>query len=393
MKKRFLSRFTILLCSCAFTLMAGAQEGDSLSIVSDTTAPQKGSLLNRMLKKFESDTVVYAKKGFFVKPSLTFGVGYRIQNAESGKEPFDSEHSLSVNYVINRGGFFVEYKSLWYQALGSWNLGLIGRVDLPNVVNFHGIGNESKWVRGNNRFYRLRTSEFFGGISINKLIDTSHFLELQPFYHSVKIKLDDDRIIMDRTIPVGKTDFTRDHFAGAEANYRYSKRNEALSPSKGFEFSLSGAYVHNLKNTDRQFTRFASSATTYLPLHRNLTLALRVGGESLQGEPEFYQLANIGGSENLRGYRRQRFFGKTSFYNNNELRWLKKTSSRLFDRVGLLGFVDQGRVWQPLEISDTWRVGYGGGLIIIPFNKIVLNGTVGKSQEAMVIHLRIGYLF
>lgn len=393
MKKRFLSRFGICFVACVICLTATAQEGDSLSIASDTTAPQKGSLLNRMLKKFENDTVVYAKRGFFVKPSLTFGVGYRIQNAESGKEPFDSEHSLSINYVINRGGLFVEYKSLWYEAVGSWNLGLIGRADVPKVVNFHGIGNETQWVRGNNRFYRLRTSEIFGGISINKLIDSSHFLEFQPFYQSVKVLLDKDRIISDRSIPVGKTDFSRDHFAGAQASYKYSKRNEALAPSKGFEFSLSGTHTYNLKNTDRNYTRFASHITTYLQLHRNLTLALRAGGENLQGQVEFYQLANIGGSENLRGYRRQRFYGKNSFYNNNELRWLTHTGSRLFDRVGLLGFVDQGRVWQPGEESDTWRVGYGGGLIIIPFNKIVLNGTVGKSKEAMVIHLRIGYLF
>ena len=392
MKKRFLTYIGMLLCSGTLGLNAMAQQEDSLVVV-DTDAPAQPSLLNRLVQKFENDTVVYAKKGFFIKPSLTFGVGYRIQTAANGQAPFSSEHSLSLNYVINRGGLFVEYKSLWYEALGSWNLGLIGRADVPKVVNFHGIGNETEWIRGNNRFYRLRTSEIFGGISINKLVDTSHFLEFQPFYQSVRVLLDKDRIISDRSIPVGKTDFSRDHFGGAEASYRYSKRNEVLAPSKGFEFSLSGTHTYNLKKTDRNYSRFASHITTYLRLHRNLTLALRAGGENLQGQVEFYQLANIGGSENLRGYRRQRFFGKSSFYNNNELRWLTHTGSRVFDRVGLLGFVDQGRVWQPGEESDTWRVGYGGGLIIIPFNKIVLNGTVGKSEEAMVIHLRIGYLF
>lgn len=366
---------------------------DTTVQVTDTAKPQKQSLLNRLIHKYTNDTVVYAKKGFIVKPSLTFGVGYRIQKSDTGKEPFDSEHSLTLNYVINRGGFFVEYKSLWYEAIGTWNFGLVSRVDLPDVVNFHGIGNESVFKRGNNRFYRLRTSELFGGFSINKLIDSSHFLEFQPFYHSVKIKLDEDRIIMDKDIPVGKTDFTRDHFAGGEARYMYTKKNDPLAPSKGFDFLLAGAYVHNLKNTANSYTQGTSYATVYLPLLRNITLALRAGGSAISGEPEFYQLANIGGSENLRGYRRQRFYGKKSFYNNNELRWLKRTNSKVFSRIGLLTFVDQGRVWQPGEDSDTWHVGYGGGLIIIPFNKLVLNGTVGKSTEATVIHLRLGYLF
>ncbi|MGV3656702.1 MAG: BamA/TamA family outer membrane protein [Chitinophagaceae bacterium] len=374
------------------TLPAMAQQ-DSAQAASDTLQPQQQSLINRLLNKYTNDTIVYAKKGFFVKPSLTFGVGYRIQKAENGQAPFDAEHSLTFNYVINRGGLFVEYKSLWYRAIGSWNLGLLARTDLPDVVNFHGIGNESGWVRGNNRFYRLRTSEILGGISINKLVDSTHLFEFQHFYQSVKIKLDKDRIISDKNIPVGKTDFTRDHFAGAQASYFFSRRNNQLAPTRGFEWNVSGAYVHNLKNTERHFTHFISSATAYLPLHRNLTLALRAGGEALQGEPEFYQLGTLGGSENLRGYRRQRFYGKTAFYNNNELRWLRTTGSKLFHKVGVLGFVDQGRVWQPGETSDTWHVGYGGGLVIIPFNKIVLNGTIGTSKEATIIHARIGYLF
>lgn len=381
---------------------AAAQDEDSTFIVLDssqkvidTAVPsQRQSLIKRLVNRYTTDTVAYAKKGIVIKPSLTFGVGYRIQKSRTGREPFDSEHSLTFNYVINRGGFFIQHSSLWYEAIGSWNLGLTARVDLPDVVNFHGIGNESVWNQDlKSRYYRLRTSELFGGISINKLVDSAHFFELQPFYHSVKIKLDDDRIISDRSLDLDKTDFTRDHFAGTRAGYMYSRKNNDLAPSRGFEFALSGAYVHNLKNTDRHFTQYNSYATAYLPLHRRLTLALRAGGAALQGDPEFYQLAMLGGSENLRGYRRQRFWGKTAFYNNNELRWLKPTSSKLFSQVGLLAFVDQGRVWQPGEASDTWHVGYGGGLVIIPYNRIVLNGSVGTSKEATIIHLRIGYLF
>ena len=392
MKNVFSKLLIVLLLAVLSPFWVQAQQ-DSTQLLTDTLQPQKGSLLNRLLHKYANDTIVYAKKGVFVKPSLTFGIGYRIQTAKNGRAPFDAEHSLTFNYVLNRGGFFIEYKSLWYEALGSWNLGLLARTDLPDVVNFHGIGNESAYERGNNRFYRLRTSEIFGGISINKLVDSAHFFEFQPYYHSVKIKMDSDRIISDKDVPVGKTDFTRDHFAGAEASYNFSRKNDPLAPTKGFEFGLSGSYNHNLKETSKQFTRFTSYATSYLQVHRNLTLALRVGGETLQGEPEFYQLSNIGGSENLRGYRRQRFYGKTSFYNNNELRWLRTTGSKLFHKVGLLGFVDQGRVWQPGEDSDTWHVGYGGGLVIIPFNKIVLNGTIGTSKQGNIIHARIGYLF
>ena len=65
---------------------------------------------------------------------------------------------------------------------------------------------------------------------------------------------------------------------------------------------------------------------------------------------------------------RERFYGKTNFYNNNELRWIKNTHNYLFaGRIGLLAFVDNGRIWQPLELSDKWHTAYG---VRINFNSI-----------------------
>jgi hypothetical protein len=47
----------------------------------------------------------------------------------------------------------------------------------------------------------------------------------------------------------------------------------------------------------------------------------------------------------------------------------------------------------PVKIQTNGILGYGGGLIIAPFKKALLNGTVGFSENRTVIHLRIGYLF
>jgi hypothetical protein len=59
----------------------------------------------------------------------------------------------------------------------------------------------------------------------------------------------------------------------------------------------------------------------------------------------------------------------------------------------LLAFVDNGRIWQPLEISDKWHTGYGGGLILIPFNKVVLTGTYGISEEGRHTLIKAGLFF
>ena len=70
------------------------------------------------------------------------------------------------------------------------------------------------------------------------------------------------------------------------------------------------------------------------------------------------------------------------------------TRNRWFNgKYGILAFVDQGRVWQPGEKSDKWHVGYGGGIFVAPFNRILLNATYGISEEDQVVHLRLGFLF
>jgi hypothetical protein len=46
-----------------------------------------------------------------------------------------------------------------------------------------------------------------------------------------------------------------------------------------------------------------------------------------------------------------------------------------------------------LEDSHTWHTGYGGGLILIPFNKIVLTGTYGISDEGRHTIVKAGLFF
>jgi hypothetical protein len=46
-----------------------------------------------------------------------------------------------------------------------------------------------------------------------------------------------------------------------------------------------------------------------------------------------------------------------------------------------VGYNDIGRVWADNENSSTWHDGYGGGLWIAPFNKLVITGTLSYSNE------------
>ncbi len=337
----------------------------------------------------------YDKKGLKFKPGTTVGIGYSATKQKWGMRPYGYEHSLMFEWTFTRGGFALVYRGQYNEVLGKWGLAPILRYDFPYVDHFFGIGNNTARLTDTtkNSFYRMHTKEWLAGLGINRRID-SHFIQLQPYYQSVELDVRPGKFLDLFVAGVPLSDRGKKTFGGVELMYRYQERNDPLMPTKGFGFTAAGNYIVNFTDTNRDITRYSGAVWGYIPLFRNTSLAIRVGGATLNGDPVFYQMNSLGGNINLRGYARRRFFGTSSGYNNNEIRWLANTSNRLFTgKIGLLAFFDQGRIWQKNETSDQWHYGYGGGLVIVPFRRAVLNGTVGFGDEKPVIHARIGFLF
>lgn len=74
----------------------------------------------------------------------------------------------------------------------------------------------------------------------------------------------------------------------------------------------------------------------------------------------------MGGFEGLRGFRQQRFTGKSSFYQTTDLRISLGQVNRdvLPTGLTLYGGYDYGRVWYPKDQSTRWHDSYGGGVYI-----------------------------
>jgi outer membrane translocation and assembly module TamA len=188
--------------------------------------------------------------------------------------------------------------------------------------------------------------------------------------------------------------FGKNEFVGVEAAYHFRKVNDEIFPTAGFDFTLAGEYVRNMQQWDRAYKNAVSSLAIYIPLGRAFSIATRAGGAALLGDADFYDFNTLDGYVNLRGYERERFSGKSVFYNNNEIRCVTNTRNYLFNgKIGLLAFCDQGRAWQPLERSDKWHTGYGGGLILIPFGTAPLTATYCTSVEGNFIQLKAGMFF
>ena len=339
-------------------------------------------------KVFEDDPM-----GLFTKTGARISVNMRYLSQPWRRQQYMKSHVLSANYGFLRTAFNIGYIGRFNHTVGPFDFLIKARVDPRAVENYFGTGNETTKTSSKRNYNRTFTTRFYGGLGLSLPIKSQQAIDISGFYQSIKVdKTAGHFISTDHGIDPSL--FNNRQFAGAELAYRFRRINNEKFPTAGVDFLLAGDYVQNLKETDRSFTNVVSSLSVYIPLGKAFSIASKAGGAALTGDADFYHLNKLGGYVNLRGYDRERFSGKTMFYNNNELRWVVNTKNYFFNgEIGLLAFYDDGRVWQPLEKSDKWHTGYGGGLILIPFNKLVLTGTYCISEEAKFLQLKAGLFF
>lgn len=339
----------------------------------------------------ETDIFDEDPMGLFTRTGLKVGANVRLHPQPWQKEEYENWHLVTANYGFLRSTFYLAYIGTFRKFAGNWDMSLAARMDAPASENFYGIGNETYNSKFPSNYYDTKSSRLFGSAGLSRQIGKYHRAGFNLFYQRVKIKYQDEPF---QANPVGENVFQAQQFAGGSVTYAFNSLNRKLLPTKGINFLASGGYIMNLTVSDRAFWKGSSSLSVYLPLSKSFTLALRAGGGMIEGDADYFHMHTLGGNENLRGYQRERFFANNVFYNNNELRWVVNTRNFLFNgRIGLLAFQDNGRAWHPGEKSGTWHMGYGGGLILVPFEKIALVGTYGLSEEGHDILLRASLFF
>ncbi|HYF29947.1 MAG TPA: hypothetical protein VD993_02400 [Chitinophagaceae bacterium] len=356
---------------------------------------------NDTIHAYRYDAFKYDRKVF--RPMLFFsnydrfyaGLSYTITNQGWRKEPFASRHSLYARYSITQNAVSFGYLGIKEHMIGNWDLFFNVDYDAIRWTNFFGIGNETAEDLEKDRdYYRVRTREIHTGLGLNRQIGQSNNLRFTPFISATRVINDPGRLLADNVIsiqgdPNGKSVYQWDKYAGVALDYNFTDLDDPVIPMRGLTFGLGAAYTKSLESV-RSINTFTGKLNFYIPLTNHVVLAVRNGGATVTGDPKFYQLNAIGGSQNLRGYRRDRFRGRTAFFNNTELQYLFDFKSYLFNgKAGFVGFYDIGRVWHPNESSNVWHRGYGAGITIAPFNKAMFSVTYGLSKENKLVHLRL----
>lgn len=322
------------------------------------------------------------------------------------KTPFAYSHLLAVNHSLATKAFNFRFNSEFTKAIGAMDLVLNADIKAPNnVSNFFGYGNESRNFidvkPGKIDYYRTRYTQGDLSMLLRKTGKSISF-SFGPAYQFFGLDSTDNagRIIvnpLESGLSVAKVSQNKSWFGG-QFNIGIDTRNSSALPTRGINWQTSFKVLNGLKNTTGSVTQLSSDMSIYMSFSRNpkVVLASRFGGGINFGNNfEFFQAQYLGGTLNLRGYRKYRFAGNSMAYNNTDLR-IKIADFRTYlfpGSIGLLFFHDIGRVWVDNDLSEKWHTGYGGGIYISPMMRTVIAISIAKSNEETLPVISFGFQF
>ena len=349
---------------------------------------------------FKFNAYKFDKRGF--KPTVFYsyedriyaGLSYVITKNKWRKEPYGFIQFFGINYSISQNAFSATYKSRFTKLLGKWDGVFLANYDFIRWTNFFGLGNETELINTDRNFNRIRSKTYLASPGVERIFNNKHKISINGFYQGVEIKNDTGRYVAKSNLNNLPGVYTNNGFAGANIGYVFQKLNDSVLPMKGVSFLVNASYINNLRNNKNSFGRFSTALNIYIPVTHKIGIALKNAASTITGTPLFYQYANIGGSATLRGFRRERFYGNSSVYNQNELQWITNVHSRIYNgKISLFGLYDVGRVWLKNENSTIWHTSYGGGLILSPYNLVSASISYAVSKEDTNIHVQIMKVF
>lgn len=335
--------------------------------------------------------------GFFL------GGGFLYKKYKFRQNPYGALHKFTASAATNTGSVRIDYHGEIKSALSSLDLAMDLEMYTPAyVMNFFGYGNESVRKDSAIDFYRTRLQQILFNPSLNKTFSRFLVAGIGPKYQYYKLERNPNTFLGQNTAENDDIYNSR-QYVGLRGFFRLGTRDNERNPTRGILLTGEANYNQRLQE-DGFYSQYLSDFSFYITpnIPFQLTFAGRIGGAMNFGDFVFYQANSLGsvtgvafGGGNLRGYRKTRFVGDKSFYQNAEVRaqLFRFNTYILPGKFGILGFFDNGRVWAENENSNTWHLGYGGGIWIDFFDRVVANATYGISKEDQVINFKFGFLF
>ncbi len=323
--------------------------------------------------------------GFFVGGGVVrYNFGFR-------KRPWSSRLSARVGYATEAERFRAELQGDFHRVNSGVQTSVLLRASGIEVLRFFGFGNETPRT-ADDAFYRVRQEQYVVAPSLILPVGEAGSLAVGPLLKYADTETDAGRFI-GLSRPYGVGGFGE---LGAAASVAWDTR-DGPAARRGVRLEAGGSFYPAVWDVDSTFGELHGEASAYLTPRTTFgpTLALRAGAKKLWGRFPFFESAFLGGADDVRGLRTQRFAGDAAVYGNAEVRArLGRFFVVLPGEFGVFALADVGRVYLDGEASDTWHTGVGGGLwfaYLDPANTISL--AVARGDDRTALYLRAGFAY
>ncbi len=354
---------------------------------------------------------VFVTLGYNPDDGLFLGPTFKYIRHGFRKVPYKTYHHVKVAYAFATKAVNASYHGEFISILGDNTDAIADFIyrGPNNTSNFFGYGMNSvfnKSAPGSFRFYRVRYDFGDFTVQLRQRLSKTFTVSLGPVYQRYDMdpadKLNLVRNVRVNTVASGldpTTVFKPQSYVGGRLTLQLNSVDNEVLPEKGVNWISTITKVEGWKKASYdKVTQLNTDFAFYLNLiHDRLTFANRIGAGTTLGDSgfEFFHAQYLGSEDNLRGYRKQRFAGKTKFYNQAELRLrLANFQTYLFPgALGILGFVDAGRVWVKNDVVDKFATGYGLGFWFSPLRRLMITFTYAMSDEGNVPLVGLGWKF
>jgi hypothetical protein len=323
---------------------------------------------------------------------LFIGPKFKIVKQGFRKEPYSMSHLFAVSRSFNSSSYHIKYKADFIKLFGKTDLLIRSDAMLSTRRTlFFGIGNNTVFDQtkpGGHKYYFARYDLVNVSALASNNINSWLQIKYGPVFQYFKLrgKENENRYISTIYPDEGssKTQYTGKSFAGGELSLGINTKNNQLIPTRGVDLNIYGRSLGGLNNYSNHVTETGGHLSLYTDfISKNLVLVTSFGASYITGNYALEQAQYLGFKQNLRGFRIDRFAGRSRAYNNSELRFVTRdVNFGLFrGSFGLLVFNDAGRVWADNERSTEWHDGYGWGIWIAPLNRLVVTASLMYSKE------------
>jgi hypothetical protein len=248
-------------------------------------------------------------------------------------------YSLNDSWLIGVG-----HRDNWFNDSLRYSGGLgYGSLNL----DFYGLGQNE--LSGDPSI-RFNLKSFFLSQDLKyRLFKSDFFLGARYFFLNTDSVFDISSIIP--IIPPKQVD-SKDGSLGPVL--QYDTRDNIFTPTHGSRVDISAMFHDSTFGGDFTYQKYDVGGFTWLPVHKKVTLGLRLEGSLSDGDTPFYAVPFI----KLRGIPALRYQDDVAVMGEVEARW------QVFSRWSILGFVGSGRVAESFSDLDkaTSRNTFGAGL-------------------------------